>query len=296
MSINLSPNIPANVVEIGGEITQGVIDGLNAAVSPSTGNPIITASAVTANVANASTTVAGKVELATDAEAVAGSSTNTAMTPEDVRRALMSHRYRPIPIIGWNTAVSGTGASAAQSIFFPRLNGANAGVAGNARLTALIGNPSRARASSVFNWSKAVACTARIIKENITDTAHTLMFSFGKSVTWPGYGDLTAKGMAVKIVGSTISLQVHDGTTLTSVTASVSLTASESTDLLLLSNGAGTVELYVNDAVVATTTAGPTGNSPTNGFVLAYELDSTSSSTVQSADNFIACVSFWHDC
>jgi hypothetical protein len=138
--------------------------------------------------------------------------------------------------------------------------------------------------------------TFRFEKNNVADTDHTVILSFGKNLTWPGYGDLIAKGIAVKIVGSTISLQVHDGTNLTNVTASVSLTASEATDFLLFSNGAGTVDLYVNDAVVATTTAGPTGNSPSNGFVLAYELDSTSSSTVQLTDNFIGCVSFWHDC
>jgi hypothetical protein len=148
----------------------------------------------------------------------------------------------------------------------------------------------------VFNWSKAVACTARLIKANITDTEHTLMFSFGKNLTWPGYGDLIAKGIAVKIVGSTISLQVHDGTNLTNVTASVSMTINETTDFLLLSNGAGTVDLYVNDAVVATTTAGPTGDSATNRFLLAYEIDSTSSSTVRLNELYIGCVSFWHDC
>jgi hypothetical protein len=45
MSINISPNIPANVVEIGNEITQNVIDALANASSPSSANPLLTASA-----------------------------------------------------------------------------------------------------------------------------------------------------------------------------------------------------------------------------------------------------------
>jgi hypothetical protein len=45
MSINLSPNIPANVVEIGNEVTQNVVDSLANASSPSAANPLLTASA-----------------------------------------------------------------------------------------------------------------------------------------------------------------------------------------------------------------------------------------------------------
>lgn len=134
-------------------------------------------------------------------------------------------------------------------------------------------------------------------RSNITDTAHTVMYSFGKNLTWPGYGDLTARGIAIKVVGSTISLQVHNGTTLTSVTGSASFPSGNvCVDFYVFSDGAGNVELFQDGSSVATTTAGPTGNSASNGFLLAFEVDSTASSTVRLVDSFLGCVSFWHDC
>ena len=45
MSVRLSPNIPTNVVEIGQEITQGVVDALNNASAPSATNPYLTGTA-----------------------------------------------------------------------------------------------------------------------------------------------------------------------------------------------------------------------------------------------------------
>ena len=245
---------------------------------------------------DASTTVKGKVELATDAEAVAGASTTLAVTPENVRRHLMSHRYRPIPIIGWLSAASGTGAAASQSVFYPSLVTSNVGVAGNARLTALPGIPSRGKGVAIFNWDKQTLVTFRWEKNNVADLAHTVIFSLGKNVlAWPGYGDLTVKGMAVKLVGSDVILQVHNGTTLTNVVSSFSFIISQVTDFLLYSDGLGNVQLFVNDNLVASTSAGPTGNSLTNCFGLAAEVDSTSASVFRMT-NYVNCVSFWHDC
>jgi hypothetical protein len=68
MSISLSPNIPANVVEIGQEITQGVVDALNNSSAPTSANPYLTVSAGDNNylVKAGGGTVVGTVVVDTD--------------------------------------------------------------------------------------------------------------------------------------------------------------------------------------------------------------------------------------
>ena len=50
MSVRISPNLPANVVEIGQELAQATLDGINNSESPSAGNPMITQSALTSQI------------------------------------------------------------------------------------------------------------------------------------------------------------------------------------------------------------------------------------------------------
>jgi hypothetical protein len=64
---------------------------------------------------------------------------------------------------------------------------------------------------------------------------------------------------------SALQLIVHNGTTLTAVTTTSSIvpTVPITTDMRIVSDGAGNVSLYVNDVLEATTSAGPTGTSGT---------------------------------
>ena len=98
-------------------------------------------------------------------------------------------------------------------------------------------------------------------------------------------GDLTSRGIGVKytLVGSggTFFLQVHDGTTLTNVTAST-VYAGGVADLEVVSDGSGNATLYLNGASVATTTGAPTGNTASNATVFA-EIESTASTSNKPA-------------
>jgi hypothetical protein len=73
------------------------------------------------------------------------------------------------------------------------------------------------------------------------------------SINDPGFG-------WYYIPGSAMVLQVSrgNGTSLTNVTTSFTPNAREIFDWKIYSDGAGNVTLYINDAQVATTTAGPT--------------------------------------
>ena len=96
-------------------------------------------------------------------------------------------------------------------------------------------------------------------------------------------GDLTSRGIGVKYVPNganfDFQLQVHDGTTLTSVTSSTQY-AGGVADLEVASDGAGNAVLYLNGNQVASTTGAPTGNTVATATVFA-EIESTASTANQ---------------
>jgi hypothetical protein len=83
-------------------------------------------------------------------------------------------------------------------------------------------------------------------------------------------GNLTARGFGIRIIGTgAVELQVHNGTSLANVTSSFTPTNAVTFDCLIDSLGNGTVNLYINDALVATTNAGP--NATQGGWPVFYQ-------------------------
>jgi hypothetical protein len=73
---------------------------------------------------------------------------------------------------------------------------------------------------------------------------------------------MTQKGIGIKKVGGTLSviqLIVHNGTSQTSVSTSVTSALAEAVNWTIYSDGTGNVTLYINGSQAATTSAGPTG-------------------------------------
>jgi hypothetical protein len=62
-----------------------------------------------------------------------------------------------------------------------------------------------------------------------------------------------------------MQIMAHDGTSLTNYTTTFTPALSQSFDLLLVSDGAGTVEAFVNGSSVGSTTGGPTTADSTTG-------------------------------
>jgi hypothetical protein len=116
--------------------------------------------------------------------------------------------------------------------------------------------------ASHLNFSNASHCSGRSLLQGITDAVMSWGFYHGKQEA-DGVGVLTRRGYGWRATGGAgsrfLSLEVHDGTTLTSVTSSYAIVDGHAFDWDLISNGAGTVTLYVNGTQVATSTAGPTG-------------------------------------
>ena len=89
-----------------------------------------------------------------------------------------------------------------------------------------------------------------------------MAFYYGKA-DGDAVGDLTRRGIGWKMTGGTgsrfLTLEVHNGTSLTSVTSSFAVSAGVAFDWDIITDGAGNVTLFVNGASVATSSAGPTG-------------------------------------
>jgi hypothetical protein len=120
----------------------------------------------------------------------------------------------------------------------------------------------RSNISNFVNFSLRTFLGGRSATFDITDPVLTMAFYYGKAEA-DGVGDLTRRGMGWKVTGGTgsrfLTLQVHNGTTLTSVTSSFAVIGGQAFDWDIISDGAGNVTLYVNGASVATSSAGPTG-------------------------------------
>jgi hypothetical protein len=120
----------------------------------------------------------------------------------------------------------------------------------------------KANPISSTNFSLRKIFSGRSRVEIITDTNFTWAWYHGKAEA-DGVGNLTRRGFGWKMVGGAgsrfLELQVHNGTTLTSVTSSYAVTANIAFDWDVESDGAGNVTLYVNGTSVATSSAGPTG-------------------------------------
>jgi hypothetical protein len=137
----------------------------------------------------------------------------------------------------------------------------------------------RSNISSFLNFSLRTFLGGRSATFNITDPVLTMAFYYGKA-DGDGVGDLTRRGMGWKVTGGTgsrfLTLEVHNGTSLTSVTSSFAVTGGVAFDWDIISDGSGNVTLYVNGASVATSSAGPTGLHNVSPPVLWQEEYSTS--------------------
>lgn len=85
-------------------------------------------------------------------------------------------------------------------------------------------------------------------------------------------GPLANKGFGIRLNNTTLVAQVHDGTTLTTSATlkTVTAAASQITWVVLQSDGAGNVAVYIDDVLAVTMTGGPSADD-SGGFGLVAE-------------------------
>jgi hypothetical protein len=242
---------------------------------------------VIAAVPAASDTVAGKVELATVAEAIAGTSTTLAVTPaaaKATRFILLNNEVDLTPFTWLSTFSTWTGTR--NRLNFP-ISGTTAIGSGLWRIENDYNNLST---NTSIDFSKRVSIAGRFrLNQNGATTNNIFRFTIGKTAI----GDLATRGFGVRcLYGDALELQVHDGTTLSNVTSSFTPTiATTGTpfDVRVESDGAGNVTLFVNGSSVATSANGPTNTGPSGRNQIYYELESASTNTNAPSANMSIC-------
>jgi hypothetical protein len=258
----------------------GVPEAPTAAATTNT-TQVATTAFVQQEVPAASTTAAGKVELATDAEAVAGTSATLAVTPSGLLYASARPSLVPLRSSNSASATSGSGSGTDAGHFgMYVISGSTSGGYGVRRFTVAASGPNSTVGSSygVINYNKPIRLTGKLQSggpNNVTHANATVRYIFGKSGSAVA-GDLAGRGFGIKFAqGSALVLTVHDGTNLTDVTSSYTPSANEFFMVEVHSDGAGNVTAYVNGSSVATSSAGPTGNSAQYAGPVHFEIENT---------------------
>lgn len=242
---------------------------------------------------DATTTVKGKVELATTAEVVAGTDTERAVTAEGVWNVsptlLMRDQY--LSNYGaWGAAVTG-GMTTVQAGTERSINTGTSTAIGSAILYQYGYLTTRGtNQSSGINWAKRVVWTMRMVRYTTNPSAGCVFRAgIGKTQAGLSAGDLVNRGIGVRIQGSgALELQVHNGTTLTNVTSTYTPVANVCFDITLTNDGAGNVVLYVDGVQVASTNQGPTTSS--NFLWNSYfEVQQVASVTTTARYGFVTC-------
>jgi len=239
----------------------------------------------------ASTTAAGKVELATVAESHASTSTSLVPTPFGIQFAVAQGMSQRMDFLN-TTAVSGSAAVTSLSGFREVYTNA---VSSAGRAAFFLGGQS-GTTYTVFgsngneiklDFSKKIWMAGRfstgINSTYVGDANGTALITLG-GYTGFATGNMTAQGIGLRKVGGTasvIQLIVHDGTTFTSVNTSKTLAIREQTDYMIHSDGAGNVSLYIEGALAASTSAGPTGITADFGGIYREQVEQTASAAVR---------------
>jgi hypothetical protein len=266
------------------------------AVTQTAGNnttALATTAFVQQEVPTASTTVAGKVELATNAETITSNSVSVVPALDVIPAIITRPENRSLNYIN-STAVSGSGSASPNTaglreIFLSSLSAGRSaywlGVPGFNQTACLM---SRAN-NQLIDFSKKIwvsgkSCAGFNIATNYMGDSNTMC-----RVTLGGYnangtGDMVQKGIGWKKVGGTspfFTLTVHNGTTLTDVATTVQQSDKKVIDWVIYSDGTGNVTLYIDGAQAATTSAGPIGTSTAGYSMYREQVEATATPTVR---------------
>jgi hypothetical protein len=231
--------------------------------------PTATDGTNTTQIATTAFVTAAVPALATAVQARAFTSTTTAMSPRQALWAMLSQDVVyvqrdtfTVTNVGTITAVNGGNLTTQTRPGTAGACSSRARIFGFAQVDQQYNMEVKSNPVSFTNFSFRKIFSGRSMVNGVTDTNFTWAWYHGKAEA-DGVGDLVRRGFGWKMIGGAGSrfllLQVHNGTTLASVTSSFAVTAGVAFDWDVESDGAGNVTLYVNGTSVATSSAGPTG-------------------------------------
>jgi hypothetical protein len=231
------------------------------------------------------------VEYATNDQALTGTSQTTTLNPLTSIISQMNTNVIQPNLAQFAASTSGSGAATS-------IPSTSAGFALTSP-TVLVGYAIRyvgplvkgVAVTGNIQWTRPAGFCARLVNPNFNtfQTQAVARVSLGKQDVSIYAGPPTARGIAVSYGASATSvlsalvLEVHDGTSLTTVTSSFTPTMNLSFDIAVYSDGLGNVTLYANGSQVATTAAGPkTNGGGTYETKFMAEIQNTSTATQTS--------------
>jgi hypothetical protein len=227
---------------------------------------------------------------ATDAETIAGTATNVVTTPANVNKIRQFNRFGrefDFGVGSWTNASSGTPAIIQSAYSKSVINQTNVGYGS---LFTMVSPAVSAGNTSYINWNSSYSISFLCIIGTNASTGSNNIQRIGLGKTNGVAGDLSNKGMCIRRIGTgAVELQVHDGTTLTTVTSSFTPSSQFGFEVILNSDGTGNAYLYINGSLVAQTTGAPTGMSSvgfTNAFIENQVLATVTTATQLSVHAF----------
>lgn len=218
---------------------------------------------------NRTATQMGVPVAATSTEARFQTNSNKFLTPNTAHWMMMNPNIIDITRAGFTITNTGTITTTNQGWITSYTQTGTAGACssrwrtfGLSQIDQVYSMTEKSNPQSFYNFSNPSWCSGRSLLNGITESVFSWGFYHGKA-EGDGVGVLIRRGYGWRATGGSgtryLSLEVHNGTTLTSVTSTYALTAGIAFDWDLISDGSGTVTLYVNGSQVATSSAGPTG-------------------------------------
>lgn len=225
------------------------------------------------------------VSLATDLEAITHTNTTKAISPAALPLAVLASDVHDFPARNgfWTSAAAGTGSVGA----FDRRHEITTGSTSSSTIklspngTYALDFDFRVGHFSTVNLLDFSARWALIFRYALqTTTANGIIRAgYGKTAA-AAVGDPTTKYVGLRINDNDLEGIVYDGSTLTAVTLASNLGVWNTREVLLIGDGAGNVDFYVDRAFVDTTAAGPTGD-PTGDATFVIEASNGADSAEQ---------------
>jgi hypothetical protein len=234
--------------------------------------------------AAASANFIGTSAYATTAQAEAMTSTATVLSPARFRDAYFTANVTKPNTSTWLTGTSGTGGINDSATWdFRRLEGPTSAANTYVRCDHGTNFGKTRNNNNNIDWSKYNALYFRITQYGGADANSIFRAVLGET-SGTNTGDPTVRSVGIKFNGTgAIKILAHNGTTLTTYTTSTSLITSSATDILIVSDGSGTVEVFANGTSIGTTTGGPTtllaGTASQSGICYRVENNNTPSGT-----------------
>ena len=225
---------------------------------------------------------------ATNAQAVAGTSATVSLNPVNGLIAQMnSSAWVGVPASTMAAANLGGGSTTANVAGTIISTGSTAVGYGLRWANA----PARgANINGGINWSRPAAISARMGSYFQLQTQAVFRMNLGASTTVLGTPAVRSIGVSFGASAtntcSALVLEVHNGTTLTSVTTSFTPTHTQLFDCAVYSDGTGNVYCYVNGVQVGTSAAGPSTLASTNQNAAQIGMENVTVPTTYSTGAF----------